>query len=122
MARNTRLVVKDLLNSNERESVDAFLSKLRQTLGEDLMQATLFGSKARGDSEQYSDIDILVIVNDENREIRNEIITLASRISLDFDVLLSPRVIGRERWEQMGAEHFTLYGNVSREGKVLFEK
>jgi predicted nucleotidyltransferase len=65
------------------------------------------GSKTRGDSKQDSDIDVLVILTHEDRELRREILKQAARFSLKYDVLLSPRVIGAERWEKMRG--FSLY-------------
>jgi len=79
----------------------------------------LFGSKARGDSHPWSDIDILIIVSEEDWPLRQEINTLAARVSLQYDVLLGPRVIGQERWERMKRHRFSLYRNVAAEGIPL---
>lgn len=79
----------------------------------------LFGSKARGDSEPWSDIDILIIVDDEDWRFQHAISTLAARVSLEYDVLIGPRVIGQERWERMKRYGFGLYQNVIAEGIPL---
>ncbi len=79
----------------------------------------LFGSKARGDSGPWSDIDILIVVQEESWPLRQEISTLAARVSLDYDVLIGPRVIGQERWEGMRQDRFRLYQNITAEGIPL---
>jgi len=38
---------------------------------------------------------------------------------LAYDVLLAPRVIGRERWERMKQDQFSLYRNIVAEGISL---
>jgi predicted nucleotidyltransferase len=77
----------------------------------------LFGSKARGDSKQGSDIDVLVILSREDRGLRREILRQAARFSLKYDVLLSPRVIGAARWDEMRG--FSLYENVQQDAAGL---
>ena len=71
----------------------------------------------RGDSQTESDIDVLVILAEEDRQLRREILRQAARFSLEYDVLLSPRVIGAERWAQLRG--FSLYQNVQREAASL---
>ena len=45
--------------------------------------------------------------------------TLAARVSLEYDVLIGPRVIGQERWERMKQHRFGLYQNILTEGIPL---
>lgn len=60
---------------------------------------------------------MLVILAQEDRQLRREILRQAARFSLEYDVLLSPRVIGVERWTQLRG--FSLYQNVQREAASL---
>ena len=77
----------------------------------------MFGSKARGDSGHDSDVDVLVLLKEDDRDLRRVIQTQAARISLEFDLILSPRIIGAPRWEEMRG--FTLYRNVVRDAAGL---
>jgi predicted nucleotidyltransferase len=108
------------LTSQEQAAVQTFLQRLYQHCGQALQQTVLFGSKARGDSAPDSDIDILIIVNEESWPLRDAISTIAARVSLEYDVLIGPRVIGQERWQRLERERFSLYDNVTREGVPLF--
>lgn len=107
------------LSPNERQAVTSFVDQLRQRYPKRVLQSVLFGSKARGDSEPWSDIDILIIVDDEDWRFQHAISTLAARVSLEYDVLIGPRVIGQERWERMKRYGFGLYQNVIAEGIPL---
>ena len=105
------------LTAAEQSALKEFVAYLQSHFAMKVRRLSLFGSKARGDSTHDSDIDVLVILSEEDRQIRREILIQAARLSLKYDVLLSPRVIGEERWEQM--KHFSLYRNVQREAKRL---
>ena len=107
------------LTAQERQAIKAFIDRLHECFPGEILQVTLFGSKARGDSGPLSDIDVLTIVKEESWPLRGEISTLAARVSLEYDVLIGPRVIGRERWERMKQHRFGLYQNVITEGIPL---
>ena len=110
-------VKKVNLSASDRQALREFVAYLHKTVPEEIELLALFGSKARGDSLQDSDIDVLVILSREDRQLRREILRQAARFSLAYDVLLNPRVIGAERWEQMRG--FSLYQNVQREATGL---
>jgi predicted nucleotidyltransferase len=82
-----------------------------------IRKTVLFGSKARGDSEPESDIDILLIVAEESWALRDDISRIAAQEPLAYDVF--PRVIGLDRWRRMASDRFALYENISREGLTL---
>lgn len=107
------------LTSKERQAIKTFTDRLHEHLPGTILQVMLFGSKARGDSQPWSDIDILIIAKEESWPLRGEISTLAADVSLEYDVLIGPRVIGQERWERMKQHHFSLYQNVAAEGIPL---
>ena len=108
-----------LLSPGEREAVIRFVELLRQHYLERTLQTVLFGSKARGDSRPWSDIDILIVVDQDDWRLSHAISTLAARVSLEYDVLIGPRVIGQERWERMKQRRFGLYQNIAAEGISL---
>lgn len=51
--------------------------------------------------------------------LRQAVNTLAARISLEYDVLIGPRVIGQQRWTRMATRNFGLYHNIAAEGILL---
>ena len=110
-------VRKVSLAARDRRALREFVAYLHKSNPEKIEFVALFGSKARGESQQDSDIDVLVILTHEDRELRREILRQAARFSLEYDVLLSPRVIGAERWEKMRG--FSLYQNVQQDAASL---
>ena len=107
------------LSANEHQAVTSFLELLQKRYPEHVLRTTLFGSKARGDSRPWSDIDILIIVDRDDWQLSHAISTLAADVSLEYDVLIGPRVIGQERWELMKQHRFGLYRNIVAEGIPL---
>jgi len=101
----------------DQQALQAFVAYLQQFTPDQVESMALFGSKVRGDSQKGSDIDVLVITSKEDRTLRREILKRAARFSLEYDVLLSPRVIGAERWRKMRG--FSIYQNVQLEAAGL---
>lgn len=120
LVRRREVALSDHLTTRERAAVQAFLQRLLHSYHQIVQRTVLFGSKARGDSEPDSDIDILIIVKEESWPLRDAISAIAARVSLEYGVLIGPRVIGWQRWHRMQRERFSLYENVDREGIPLF--
>ena len=120
MVVNPQLVER--LSLNEQKAVESFLARLWAQYPERIFQAILFGSKARGDSHSDSDIDILLIADEDGWRFRHAISDVASGVSLEHSVLIGPRVISQARWTEMTQERFSLCENVEREGiPLIFE-
>ena len=111
--------MKQRLQPHEQEAVSEFLNLLKRHHPERVVQTVLFGSKARGDSRRWSDIDILIIVDQDDWRLSHAISDLAADVSLEYDVLIGPRVIAQQRWERMKEHRFGLYRNVVAEGIPL---
>ncbi|MFQ5612407.1 MAG: nucleotidyltransferase domain-containing protein [Anaerolineae bacterium] len=111
-----------MMTENEQAALDAFAKQLQARYPRSLARITLFGSKARGDSDPESDIDVLVVLNNNSPYVRQEIRRLAARISLDYDVLLSVRALDRDAWEPFARYKFPLYQEVETDGIDLMER
>jgi hypothetical protein len=51
------------------------------------------------------------------RDVRRGIIDIASDLSLEYDVLLSPRVISEQRWK--ARQGFSFYRNIARDALTV---
>ena len=71
------------LSDAEREAVRRFVERVGEELGDDLAAIWLYGSKARGDADEESDVDLLVLARG-GRERHREGVT---RIALDLESL-----------------------------------
>ncbi len=105
------------LHRNERLGLQALVAELHQQFSNRVRQIVLYGSKARGDSTPDSDIDILIVLNEEDSQIRRQILTIASRMSLEYDVLLNPVIVSTARFKRQRG--FTFYQNAARDAIQL---
>jgi predicted nucleotidyltransferase len=69
--------VRQGLKPHEQRAVSDFVDRLQRHHPKRVLQTILFGSKARGDSTPESDIDILIIVDDEDWRFSHAISDLA---------------------------------------------
>ena len=107
---------------NRTESVDlaikAFSKQIGKLYGEKLIEIRLYGSRARGDHEKDSDVDLLVILKDFSDfwEEFKKISEYASTISLEFDIVISAIPICESEWK---ARNTPLILNARREGMAI---
>jgi predicted nucleotidyltransferase len=104
------------LSPNDRAAVTEYVTRIRGRFLDRILTVTLFGSKARGDADAESDIDLLVLVDAESRELRSELWRIASDVSLEHNVVLSVRVFGQARWAETQRIRLPLYRAIAAEG------
>ena len=80
---------------DEREWLKDFRDALQTRYADAITRAVLFGSRARGDWNEDSDIDVLVIVRNEVSSMKKEIQELGA--SLSVGRLAVPTVIPQTR-------------------------
>jgi predicted nucleotidyltransferase len=113
------------LQPNERRALAALVERLRDRFGADLLRVVLFGSKARGDYDDESDMDVLVVARiPENKfySDRSEIINLAGDIDLEHDVVLSLLIRDEKDYIRMREWNLLLNRNIERDGIVLWKQ
>jgi predicted nucleotidyltransferase len=85
--------------------------------GEGIERIVLFGSVARGDYREGSDVDMLIVAHDTSWAFRLRLAAEATEVLLREGVYISAKPISPEDFAEMEA---TLFGlNVRREGLVL---
>ena len=115
-------MVVSRITRNENAALRAFVQRILGELGAQVRQVILFGSKARGDSNADSDVDVLILTSEEDRHLQERINIIASQVSLDYDILFNPLLIAKDRWTQMANERFSICRNVERDGITLFSR
>jgi len=99
-----------------------FREELGVAMGSNLEQVILYGSRARGDEEPDSDLDILVVLRDLNSGNREEIHRIAYQLMWDreFQPLISLNIIDRVHYLLLREAGSSYLGNILREGKPLW--
>jgi predicted nucleotidyltransferase len=88
--------------------------ELETILGEQLEAVYLFGSRARADQREDSDIDVLVVVRGEfdYGDMIRRTSDMVSALSLRYDAVISRAFVSKERFER---EQSPFLLNVRRE-------
>lgn len=82
----------------------------------DIHKLILFGSRARGNFEPDSDMDVLVVVKKLDPKVERAVSDCAWQMSLERGVLIVPVVYSQDEWEN-GPERYSLLAMaVKREG------
>lgn len=83
---------------------------------EDILKIILFGSVARGDDTEESDIDILIISNYESK-IEPKISDEVFNIIANYNEYISAQVMSEKVFNE--TKHFSFLTNVMREGVLI---
>ncbi len=100
-----------------------FSQELKGILGNKLSKVIVYGSYARGDYNDRSDVDVMILVNmsdEEIRTIKNEIYDLAFDIQISTGIEISPIIKNEEQYEYW-MDTLPFYRNVREEGVVINE-
>ena len=107
--------------SNYKEIISKFSMQANDILDGHISKTILYGSYARGDYDEHSDIDVILLTtlsDDEIRKEKNRIYDLAFDYEMDYGVEISvivKNIADYQYW--LGALPF--YDNIEREGIVV---
>lgn len=93
-----------------------------ELLGDKIDKIILFGSYARGDYDEESDVDIMMLLNcseNETSEYRKIVCRLSSDLSLENDVMVSLMLNDKVSFYNR-MDILPFYQNVQREGVLLY--
>lgn len=108
-----------IMNELPQRAAHRFAASLRERYGDALVDVQLFGSCARGEMREDSDVDVAVVLQVVDWRTKKDVIDLASEIGLEHDVLLSPTVLDRRTFERWRAQERLLVMDIQREGLPL---
>lgn len=108
---------------NINNAINEFVRQVNKLLGDRVKKIILYGSYARGDFNNSSDIDIMILTDlsdDEIIKYRRKISDIAYDIEEEnnFDIWLSPLLKNIDKFNYW-LEALPFYMNVQKEGIIL---
>jgi predicted nucleotidyltransferase len=104
------------LSGEENEALAELRRRLDALLAGRLERMVLFGSKARGDSERDSDIDVAILVHGLTGELKRRILDIVAEIELDRLLPLSTLVLSTDEFARLKSRELRLALDIEHEG------
>jgi predicted nucleotidyltransferase len=112
---------QDALDTDSEIGQEQMLARLsgdmRSRLGAHLQRIVLFGSRARGDARADSDYDLLVVVDEVNRNVTDTIDDIAGQMLHRFGIVVSAFPTSEEATRSR--RYSPLLMNVAKEGVLV---
>ena len=111
----TAQIKQNILNETQQYLLPIFNKNLKKIV--------LYGSYARNEENDESDIDILILTDLEDNEIKKlhkNIVDVSVELSLKYDILVSFVSINNDKFKKF-LDVLPLYQNISNEGIILYE-
>jgi uncharacterized protein (UPF0332 family)/predicted nucleotidyltransferase len=105
------------LTPEERQAVDKFVEALKREGNGQILLAALFGSKARGDGDAESDVDILIVADPATDELRKQIRKVAPEFPNYEHV--NEFWVDRAKWHDYARRKAAFWQNLQRDGVML---
>jgi predicted nucleotidyltransferase len=107
------------LTDIENRGLDDFKKAILDLLKNSLVMLRLFGSKARGDFGNGSDLDVAIVIRgDIDRKLKERIYEIAFEItfSVDYAFNISPVVFTEEEFNHLCEEEWRIALDIINEG------
>jgi predicted nucleotidyltransferase len=110
---------KAALSAKEEAVIQAFKERVFQAFPDEVLEVRLFGSRARGEGCERSDVDLAVLVREESGKLRRVIYDIAADLFLETEVNLSPLVLSNKRYDWLKSIERGVALAIDREGISL---
>jgi predicted nucleotidyltransferase len=104
------------MNSQKKDrALDEFVKEVREKHGNKVEKIIIYGSYARGESTEESDIDVLVVGD----VTLDEMVDISFPLLLKHGVYISPHVMTGDHFSHLDREGYGFVKNVKREGREV---
>lgn len=101
------------------KQIDYKIAKeLKERLSEvvSIIDFKVFGSRARGDADEYSDMDVFIEVESINKELKNRIYKIAWEVGFGNFMVISLLIFTRYEIEESPMKVSPIVKNIAEEG------
>ncbi len=108
-----------LTDEEVRAALSTLKERLNTVLGNALVKLVLYGSRARGDADPDSDVDVAIVVRGLDKVLKERILRVVTDIELDSLVPLSTMILSENAYLQLLDKERRLALDIEREGVPL---
>ncbi len=107
------------LDNIESQALSHLRKELQKSLSSHSFKMLLFGSKARGDADMQSDIDVAIIIEGMNRSMKNIILDIVTDIKIEHSLPISALVLSSEEFEHLRLRERRIANDIEQEGILI---
>lgn len=101
------------------EALRELKESLRTLLGDQLLKMLLFGSMARGDYGDESDIDVAIIIRGLTHELKQKILDTVAEVELKHLMPVSVLTLSEAEFDRLKSRERRIALDIEREGVPL---
>ena len=102
--------------------IQQYVIEIKKIYGLHLRKVILYGSYARGDFQSDSDVDIMILLDMTDMELKqygDQLSYMTFDFNMDYDVDIKPIAKNEEHYRKW-VDNYPFYSNVNREGVRLY--
>lgn len=103
-------------------AIEMYVDEIKKIYGTHLRQVILYGFYARGDYRQDPDVDIMILLDLSDMELRrySKLLSyMTYEFDMDYDVGIKP-IVKSEKHFKKWVLNYPFYANINKEGVVLY--
>jgi predicted nucleotidyltransferase len=108
-----------MIEDERKKELADLKKKLSHLLGPQAFKMVLFGSRARGDYGEKSDVDVAILVRRLTREMKRRILDKVAEIELEYLLPISVLVLSEDEFEYLKKRERRIAIDIEREGVPL---
>ena len=108
-----------MVNETEKTVLTELKDTLNTFLGSRLVMFVLYGSKARGDFDLYSDLDVAIVVKGLTRELKHQILDMVAEVEFKYFIPVSALVLSEKDFHQLEERERRIAQDIIRDGISL---
>ena len=101
------------------ETLRELKESLEALLGDRLLRMVLFGSLARGDYNDESDMDVAIIIRGLTRELKHQILDKVAEVELNHLTPVSVLILSEDEFNRLKKRERRIALDIEREGVLL---
>ena len=109
-----------MIITKDHELFQKLVPAVCEIYGSNLISIILYGSVARNEATEESDIDVAVIVKNDDRRMYDQWLDVAVELDLQYDQLITTSIIEIEKFDKW-RNVMPYYRNIEKEGIVLWK-
>ena len=107
------------MEKQREKQLEELKRSLESLLSPQAFKMTLFGSRARGDYLDESDVDVAILVRGLTREIKNRILDRVAEMELAYLLPIAALVLSEEEFDHLKKRERRIAVDIDREGIPL---